>query len=74
MFWGFGLPKSFGIVCNAVNMMKSRLLGRLLRGEEVRRRPCPVHKGRMTYFLTHDDYECCQGTGWLLNESEAADG
>ena len=30
-----------------IDLMKSALLGRLVRGEELRRRPCPKHKGRM---------------------------
>jgi hypothetical protein len=51
----------------AIGMGKSRLLRRLIIGEELRRIPCPVHKGRMLMF---DDCEQCQGTGWLPNEGD----
>lgn len=51
-------------------MVKSELLGRLMRGETIRRRPCPVHKGRMwCAYNLGADMECCDGTGWLQNEA-----
>jgi hypothetical protein len=53
-----------------IDLMKSALLGRLMRGEEVRRRPCPQHRGRMWCSWGFDAYNapCCDGTGWLPNE------
>lgn len=48
-------------------MFKSRLLRRLIIGEEIRREPCPVHEGQM---VTFDDCEHCDGTGWLPNEGD----
>lgn len=52
-----------------VGMRKSALLGRLMRGEEVRRRPCPKHKGLMWCSWGFDeDMSCCDYTGWLKNE------
>jgi hypothetical protein len=54
-----------------IGMAKSALLGRLMRGEEVRRRPCPRHKGTMwcSWGLEEAMKPCaCQGTGWLPNE------
>ena len=54
----------------AVDMYKSALLGRLVRGEEVRRRPCPRHKGAMwcAWGLDEASRPCpCGGTGWLPN-------
>jgi hypothetical protein len=56
-----------------IGMAKSALLGRLMRGEEVRRRPCPRHKGQMwcSWGLDEAARPCaCQGTGWLPNEPE----
>ena len=56
-----------------LGMRKSALLGRLMRGEEVRRRPCPRHKGRMwcSWGLDEASRPCpCQGTGWLPNEGD----
>lgn len=53
----------------SVGMMKSYLLGRLMRGEQVRERPCPVHKGRMwCAWGLMEEMDCCDGTGWLKNE------
>jgi uncharacterized protein (TIGR02996 family) len=55
-----------------IGMYKSALLGRLMRGEEIRRRPCPRHKGRMWCYWGADlpAGECaCQGTGWLPNDA-----
>jgi hypothetical protein len=54
-----------------VGMAKSALLGRLMRGEEVRRRPCPRHRGQMWCFWGLDEAArpcACGGTGWLPNE------
>jgi uncharacterized protein (TIGR02996 family) len=56
----------------AIGMRKSALLGRLMRGEEVRRRPCPKHKGVMWCYwgLEEASKPCpCGGTGWLPNEA-----
>jgi hypothetical protein len=56
-------------------MYKSNLLGRLMRGEEVRRRPCPTHRGRLTNLVLPSDaaaYACCGGTGWLPNAPDGA--
>jgi hypothetical protein len=57
---------------NRVGMRKSNLLGRLVRREEIRRRPCPVHKGRLISApWDRDGLTCgCDGTGWLPNEPE----
>jgi len=55
-----------------IGMAKSALLGRLMRGEEVRRRPCPRHKGRMwcMWGLEEAMKPCaCEGTGWLPNDA-----
>ena len=50
-------------------MRKSNLLGRLMRGEEIRRRPCPEHKGRLISApWDRAGLTCgCEGTGWLPN-------
>jgi len=54
-----------------VDMRKSALLGRLVRGEEVRRRPCPRHQGVMWCSFGFDALRCvCEGTGWLANDHE----
>jgi hypothetical protein len=56
---------------SAVGMRKSALLGRLVRGEEVRRRPCPRHRSRMwcAWGLDEAVRPCpCDGTGWLPND------
>jgi hypothetical protein len=56
---------------SSLGMYKSALLGRLMRGEEVRRRPCPRHKGQMwcAWGLEEASKPCaCDGTGWLPNE------
>lgn len=76
------LPKQLDI--SPIGMFKSELLGRLMRGEEVRRRPCPRHRGVMwcgwgskeQHGLDNDtwgDTQCggCDGTGWLKNEVPA---
>ena len=49
---------------SSVGMLKSNLLGRLMRGEDIRRRPCPVHQGRLSPLSAP---ACCDGTGWLRN-------
>jgi hypothetical protein len=54
-----------------VDMRKSALLGRLVRGEEVRRRACPRHKGRRWCAWGFEEFRwrCpCDGTGWLPND------
>lgn len=54
-----------------VDMRKSALLGRLVRGEELRRRPCTRHLGRMwcSWGLDEAARPCpCEGTGWLPND------
>lgn len=56
-----------------VNIEKSALLGRLMRGEEIRRKPCPKHQGTMWCawgLAAAGEYACCDGTGWLKNEAE----
>lgn len=68
-----------------VGMMKSALLGRLMRGEELRQRPCPIHKGHLCQMdfgpLGFTGKEqlgsgmrewilCCDGTGFLPNGVE----
>lgn len=72
----------FKLDITPIGMFKSELLGRLMRGEEVRRRPCPRHKGVMwcswggiEQFHANDNerwgtIECpgCDNTGWLKNE------
>jgi uncharacterized protein (TIGR02996 family) len=55
-----------------IGMRKSALLGRLMRGEEVRRRPCPRHKGVMWCYWGREEASgpCeCGGTGWLPNDA-----
>jgi hypothetical protein len=60
-----------------LGMEKSALLGRLMRGEEIRRRPCPKHKGMMWCSwgpiepTNPHQYECCDGTGWLRNPHDS---
>ena len=59
----------------SIGMYKSHLLGRLMRGEEVRRRPCPTHRGRLTNLVLSSEaaaYACCGGTGWLPNAPDGA--
>jgi hypothetical protein len=57
-----------------VGMMKSELLGRLMRGEGIRRKPCPRHRGKMWCSwgteeqMKQESWSCCEGTGWLRNE------
>ena len=58
-----------------VGMAKSACLGRLMRGEELRRRPCPKHKGKMWCGWGEEkwdraEYKCCNGTGCLRNETD----
>jgi hypothetical protein len=54
----------------STGMRKSNLLGRLIRGEEVRRRPCPVHQGKLVSApWDRARAKCgCDGTGWLPND------
>ena len=51
---------------------KSNLLGRLVRGEEIRLRPCPKHEGSRGhgYGPADPEYACCQKTGWLPNDAD----
>ena len=64
----FWLDLDFKIDARTVGMRKSELLGRLIRGGEVRKTPCPKHKGHMwCSFGLEEDYSCCDGTGWLPN-------
>jgi hypothetical protein len=61
---------------SSIGMVKSALLGRLMRGEAVRRRPCPRHRGRMwcSWGLDEAARPCpCQGTGWLPNDPDEPD-
>jgi hypothetical protein len=51
----------------SIGMSKSRLLRRLLMGEQLRKKPCPIHKGRMSTF---GDCDLCQGTGWRPNDDD----
>jgi len=56
---------------STTGMRKSNLLGRLMRGEEIRRRPCPEHRGAMV-DVPPDGLPCgCGGIGWLPNPTEA---
>lgn len=57
---------------SGTGMRKSNLLGRLMRGEEIRRRPCPEHQGRLVSApRERGELTCgCGGTGWLPNESD----
>jgi len=59
----------------SIGMRKSNLLGRLMRGEEIRRRPCPEHKGQLVIApWDREGLECgCEGTGWLPNRPGEAD-
>lgn len=72
-FWlDLGHLYKLRIDTSAIGMFKSELLGRLMRGEEVRRRPCPRHQGIMWCGWNSDeqlssDRNCCDGTGWLKN-------
>ena len=54
---------------SSIGMLKSNLLGRLMRGEEIRRRPCPAHEGRLQTgaAAVGTGLGCCDGTGWLRN-------
>lgn len=53
----------------STGMRKSNLLGRLMRGEQIRRRPCPEHKGHLIAApWEREGLTCgCDGTGWLPN-------
>jgi hypothetical protein len=74
--WGEGASERGMVVVygpREVDMRKSALLGRLMRGEEVRRRPCPRHRGRMwcSWGMDEATRPCpCDGTGWLPNDYE----
>jgi hypothetical protein len=61
---------------SSTGMRKSNLLGRLMRGEEIRRRPCPTHQGRLDGLidLTNPEAQaCCDRTGWLKNDEPDSD-
>jgi hypothetical protein len=68
--------EDFANRASPVGMLKSVLLGRLMRGEEIRRKPCPNHKGVMwcAWGLPRKpgEFACCDGTGWLRNETDPA--
>ena len=70
-------PASLGLGpgLSSIGMLKSNLLGRLMRDQEIRRVPCPVHRGKLQYqgsaFGT--DVSCCDGTGWLRNVTDGSD-
>jgi len=72
-FWlSLAANEGFRLDRSLIGMYKSELLGRLMRGEEVRRVPCPRHKGRMWCGWGGREQiygpECaCGGTGWLPN-------
>lgn len=54
-----------------IGMFKSELLGRLMRGESIREKPCPKHAGKMWcgWVSTDQFIPCeCEGTGWLPDE------
>jgi hypothetical protein len=57
---------------SSIGMLKSNLLGRLMKGDEIRRVPCPVHQGRLQLAASAygKDVSCCDGFGWLRNEGE----
>jgi hypothetical protein len=56
-------------------MLKSNLLGRLMRDEEIRRVPCPTHRGRLQYGVAAfgKDLSCCDATGWLRNVADGSE-
>lgn len=70
-FW-FEFHLNNGIFGSGFTMRKSNLLGRLVRGEGIRQRPCPRHQGRRGhgYGVLDKRYECCHKTGWLPNEDD----
>jgi hypothetical protein len=61
-----------------LSISKSNLLWRLMYGgEEIRTRPCPIHKGKWSGCNLAEDTACkglCMSghnvTGWLPNESK----
>jgi hypothetical protein len=57
---------------SSIGMLRSNLLGRLMAGEEIRRRPCPTHGGRLQTGTASSGEErgCCDDTGWLRNLAE----
>ena len=65
---------NFGFQLSSIGMLKSNLLGRLMHGDEIRRRPCPTHAGRLQYQSSAwgMDLSCCDGIGWLRNEGQRA--
>jgi hypothetical protein len=55
-------------------MRKSNLLGRMMRGESIRREPCTIHLGLMCSRVLHGGESCeCGGTGWLPNDPSTVD-
>lgn len=64
-----GFPGNPGL--SSIGMLKSNLLGRLMRDDEIRRVPCPTHRGQLQFFSSAigTDVACCDGTGWLPNEA-----
>ena len=62
----------FAFQLSSIGMFKSNLLGRLMHDDEIRRVPCPTHQGRLQLLASAygKDVSCCDGTGWLRNDSE----
>jgi hypothetical protein len=60
---------------SSIGMLKSNLLGRLMRDHEIRRVPCPVHRGKLQYQASSfgTDVSCCDGTGWLRNAPDGSE-
>lgn len=62
---------NFAYQLSSIGMFKSNLLGRLMHGDEIRRRPCPTHQGRLQGpSAMHEDLSCCDGFGWVRNADE----
>ena len=58
---------------SSIGMFKSNLLGRLMQGDEIRRVPCPTHRGRLQGpSALGQDLSCCDGFGWLRNRDAGA--
>ena len=62
---------NFTYQLSSIGMVKSNLLGRLMHDDEIRRRPCPTHLGRLHFApsAVGQDFSCCDGTGWLRNDA-----
>jgi hypothetical protein len=59
---------------SSIGMLKSNLLGRLMQGAEIRRRPCPTHQGRlqMGAAAIGAKLDCCDATGWQRNTADGS--